>query len=356
MSSAPDCLNALLAKQFCELAHSLGDSDAPVDFSNAQEDIERWHNAICEPVDPKVAKYAKAVTRIIGETATMFFAVQYKDAVALRRNDAITSIAPIPASDSADRARVWRTLHVMTMLGYAYHTMEPPRVPSPKDIESNIQQFRASKRAHGGKSSGKSGVGPMQRAFYDKLLETADLLPPQPRKALVERLHSIPVESHAQLSLSWSADPFQRRGEPFGKDVLTNADVQAFESVSEWSRVEAALRQLNDLSRVQKNIPTNMLSHIESYATDLAGKITSGDADLSNLNLQTIGEDVLKHCSEEDINGLANNIGSLLPALGSLQATVTQQAGLPADVAANPAMASAMASLLTATASAASAP
>ena len=70
-----------------------------------------------------------------------------------------------------------------------------------------------------------------------------------------------------------------------------------------------------------------MLGTIESYATDLAGKITSGDTDLSQLDLQSIGEDVLRQCSEEDMSQLANNISSLLPALGSLQQTVQAQAG-----------------------------
>lgn len=70
----------------------------------------------------------------------------------------------------------------------------------------------------------------------------------------------------------------------------------------------------------------SMLGTIESYATNLAGKITAGDAGLSSLDLQSIGEDVLRQCSEEDMSQPANNIGSLLPALGSLQQTVQAQA------------------------------
>ena len=341
-----DPLQTLLSKHFFELARSLPGTEATIDAEQASDAIGRWHNAVCEPVDAKVAKYAKAVSRILGESATVFFAIEYKDAAALRRNDTITSLVPLPTPDDEDRARVWRTLHVMTMLGFAYHKMEPPRVPTPNEIECNIQQHRAAKRSTATKGAVSSAFGPMQRAFYDKLLETAELLPPPARGKLLERLHATPVESHAQMCARWAASPFQRRGESFGNDVLTEEDLQAYEAIPDWSRIEPAMRQLNDLSRVQSNIPTHMLSQIETYATELANKITTGDTDLSNLNLQSIGEDVLKNCSEDDINGLASNIGSLLPALGSLQASVTQQAGLPASVATNPAMAAAMASLM----------
>jgi hypothetical protein len=116
--------------------------------------------------------------------------------------------------------------------------------------------------------------------------------------------------------------------------VLTPSEREEFISLDAagWERADAAFKQLNDLSRVQKHIPAAMLGKIESYASQLAGKITAGEQDLQGLDLQAIGEDVLRQCSEDDMNALASNIGDLLPALGSLQQTVQQQTGLMANL------------------------
>ena len=126
----------------------------------------------------------------------------------------------------------------------------------------------------------------------------------------------------------WAANPFVKRTVPFGGGVFATDELRGFESLdaARWAVAEGFFRQLNDLSKVQQNIPAGMLGTIENYANSLAGKITSGDADFSSLDLQSIGEDVLKQCSEEDMSQLGNNIGSLLPALGSLQQTVQSQA------------------------------
>ena len=94
---------------------------------------------------------------------------------------------------------------------------------------------------------------------------------------------------------------------------------------------EFTREQLNDLARVQKHIPAGMLGSIESYASELASKITAG-ADLASLDLKSIGESVLSGCSKADVDALANNIGDLLPALGSLQAMVQQQTGVTPDI------------------------
>lgn len=331
MSFAHTALNVMLARHLSEIMYLEKGEDIPDGFDSLKC-AKDWHTALCEPCNPKVAKYAKAVTRIVGEPAMLFFAIAYKDSTTLGQADALSSMIPLPNrhSDEAARAQSWKALHAMAMISFGLVGVDPPRVPSPTEIEANIHQFRAIKRSQSNKnSSAPSAPGSMQRAFFDKLLQMADFLPKKEKKKMQDRLHAIPIAQHSELSRAWAANPFAMRGSVFGGDALTEEEWAAFTCIdgASWQKVEHGFKQLNDLTKVQQNIPAPMLSQIEAYATKLAGEITSGNADLSTLNLQAIGEDVLANCSEEDINGLASNMGSLIPALGSLQAQVNQQAG-----------------------------
>ena len=322
-------LGEILTGHFCELLAYERDEEG---YEADDALVKRFFTILNEPVNPKHAKYAKAVGRILkGEQATLFFAVEYRDAESLKASDSFMECFPGFLGDGADekrRARTWQTLRAMARLCYTIQSVEPPAVPTRAEIEANISQFRASKqRAKTARPAG--GSGSMQRAFFEKLLETTSALPASRGDACRARLHAIPTHEHGAVCAKWAEHQFTCRSEPFGSDIFTSEEQGAFASLeaSKWNVVETHFRQLNDLSKVQQNIPSSMLGTIENYATSLAGKITSGDADLSNLDLQSIGEDVLRQCSEEDMTQLANNISSLLPALGSLQQTVQAQAG-----------------------------
>lgn len=324
-----DELHEILTRHFCELMAFEREEE---EYEEDEALVRKFFSTLNEPVNPKTAKYAKAVGRILqGEQATLFFAVEYRDAESLKSSDAFAECFPdfLRGADEERRARAWTTLRAMARLCYTIQSVEPPSVPTRAEIEANIAQFRALKHRAKGTAAGGGGSGSMQRAFFEKLLEATSVLPTAVGSACRERLHAVPTQEHAALCLKWAEHPFAGREAAFGGGVFTAEELDAFAGLepSKWHAAEGQLRQLNDLSRVQQNIPSSMLGTIESYATNLAGKITSGDADLANLDLQSIGEDVLKQCSEEDMAQLANNIGSLLPALGSLQQTVQAQAG-----------------------------
>lgn len=323
-------LKEILTRQFCELLAYERDEE---EYEEDDALVSRFFAMLNEPVTPKKAKYAKAVGRISGgEPVTLFFAVEYRDAESLKSSDAFVDCFPdfMRSENDSRRSRSWQTLRAMVRLCFTIHGVEPPRVPTRADIESNISQFRA-KKQHAKKSgTGVDGSGSMQRAFFEKLLETTSVLPVSIAKTCRERLHAIPTQQHASMCMKWVDHQFSSRCEPFGDDIFTREEQEAFAALdaSRWPAVEAQFRQLNDLSKVQQNIPSSMLGTIEKYATNLASKITAGDTDLSSLDLQSIGEDVLQQCSEEDMSQLASNIGSLLPALGSLQQNVQSHAGM----------------------------
>lgn len=317
-------LKTILVRHFCEL----------MAFGNNEDEYEedpalakQFFTALNEPVDNKTAKYAKAVARILtGEQATLYFAIEYRDAASLVASDAFREYVP----HFKESVRGWQTMRTMAQLCFLIQGVEPPRVPGRAEIEANISQFRMLKRTKSVATGSGVGSGSMQRAFFEKVLETASILPTNVGVVCRERIHAIPREEHASLCVQWSENPFTTRDSDFGGTVYTADERDAFRSLDggKWSQAEQSFRQLNDLSRVQQQIPSSMLGTIENYATELAAKISSGEADLSSIDLQSIGEDVLKQCSEDDMSQLANNIGQLLPALGSLQQTVQSQAGV----------------------------
>lgn len=326
-------LKSVLTRHFCELM-ALATNSA----EGCQEDpelVDRFFSSLNEPVG-KTAKYAKAVNRILkGEHPTLFFALEYHDAESLGASDSFRECIPSLPASSGDprRARTWQTLRVMARLCYTIKSVEPPRVPDRDEIEANIRQFRAARRAKaaggGAAGGGASSQGSMQKAFYEKLIEVSQILPGAVGAACRERLHAIPVQEHADLCVRWSEDPYVSRNAPFGGSTFTRDERAAYTELdgAKWAQAEAAFRALNDLSSVHRHIPSEMLGTIENYASALAGKITSGETDLANIDLQSIGEDVLRQCSEDDMSQLANSMHQLLPALGSLQQTMQQQAG-----------------------------
>tara|TARA_B100000683_G_scaffold212525_1_gene207394 strand:+ start:123 stop:1247 length:1125 start_codon:yes stop_codon:yes gene_type:complete len=291
--------------------------------------VERWYEMMLEPADPKVARYAKAVTRLLGEPANLGMAIQYKDEKSLGGSEAFRALLGLPSHREGEalRAQSWKALKFLSYLCFQVHDLEPPVIPTAAEIEANIKQFRANKQAKKCAPSGPAATASaMPKAFNEKLLAVVAMFPKEHSEATLSRIQK---EDAAQACQKWCSQPFQGRDQPFGGGVFTADELAALKQLDmeDWKVLEPQLKQLNDLSNVQSSIPTNMLSQIESYASDLASKISSGETDFSALNLQNIGEDVLRNCSEEDIAGLAGNIGSLLPALGSLQASVQSESG-----------------------------
>ena len=76
---------------------------------------------------------------------------------------------------------------------------------------------------------------------------------------------------------------------------------------------------MHSFAGVQTGIPTNMMSKIESTAHKLAGEIATGKTDMSSLNIADIGRTVLQDVDPSDMESFSQNMGNLLPMLGSLQ-------------------------------------
>ena len=199
-------LKDVLHRHFCELVALENDLD---EYEVDPALITRFMTALNEPVNPKKAKYAKAVSRILkltqGEQPSLYFAIEYRDMESLLASEAFREVVALKADASEPRRlQTWQTLRALARLAYQVEGAELPRVPSRGEIEANIQQFRAMKRAKNGAAQGGTS-GSMQRAFFEKLLEAASVLPPSAASAMRERLHAIPTQETRRSARSGRA-------------------------------------------------------------------------------------------------------------------------------------------------------
>ena len=77
------------------------------------------------------------------------------------------------------------------------------------------------------------------------------------------------------------------------------------------------LTRLNDLSAVIGNIPSGMMTHIETMAAMLATDLQSASVDMSNIDLARLGEQVLSKCTDQDMSHFADNLDNLMPVVQS---------------------------------------
>jgi hypothetical protein len=295
-----------------------------------------WSEAISEPLDDTDVKYTKALKRILGEDPTVYHAIAYKDAKTVDSNDTIRSLldTKLQACAQENHYAAWKAMSTLSILSYMIHDVELPRVPSHGEIECNIKQHRSARKRV---SDGNKGLqcGSMSAAFLQNLSDIAKLLPSPSQEAMIARINGLSVAEKSTVCSRWVMSPYCGVGDVFGDGVLIDTERHAICSEDVITKAEPILRKLNDVAKVQKGIPENMLGKIEEYATRIAGKITSGDTSLEGLDMQKIGEEVLQTCSEEDMAKLADNIQNIIPALGSLQQSMcgdTSSHGVPLPV------------------------
>lgn len=83
----------------------------------------------------------------------------------------------------------------------------------------------------------------------------------------------------------------------------------------QWELLDKAV----GLATMQDAIPQPMMQGIESVANQLVKDLAAGKADLSNLNIEAIGKQVLSNVAPNEVSDFANNLDKILPALQRLQ-------------------------------------
>lgn len=295
-------------------------------WSEGDDAAERWHTLMSRTV-PKGIRYARALQRILGYEPTLYTVVEYKD-VALFLDDEFATVVRSPL-DAAD----WRGLAAANRLVACALGHDLDRVPTRDEIQQNIQTSKAAKKA-----ADTSSVSQACKGAYSELAEhlhdaaaceavrerAAATDDRELTAAWAEMLQSRPgfvdecTRRAAPPAAAWTAVPQAARLPLVG--ALSTAAAPA------WSQID----QLNSYAKISSNIPTGVMSRIETMASKLASDLHSGSVTMDTLNLQNIGEQVLSNCDAAELSKMSENIGDLLPVLTQMGAAMPGGlAGMP---------------------------
>lgn len=285
--------------------------------------IDVWFNHMMTPLHPKKTKYAKAIERITKSTPCMYHALMYRDAVALEQNDRSEICKKIglfekirdPRLGDREKQDLWKALEMVTNACFEAKDMPLPHVPTREDIQANIRARR------GGDDEGPS----MYKAFAAQMNKMCTAL------NMMSPLEGCDEASIKQWMGRWHKFASETTDGTKNSELCAQNDERVLASLTErFPEFDLSTKDVTDIvwkdinnllgfSAVSENIPTKMMGRIEDMASRLAADIYEGRADMSSMNLSDIGQQVLSGCTEEDMSKFADNIDTLLPALGTLQ-------------------------------------
>ena len=84
---------------------------------------------------------------------------------------------------------------------------------------------------------------------------------------------------------------------------------------------------LNTYAELYCAIPSNVLGKLESMAGDIGERLASGNLDLSTLDINKLGEDIVKGMSEKDLQEFTDSAEHICKVLGGLAKDLPTEAG-----------------------------
>ena len=315
--------------------------------------LRQWHGYLLTPLDEASVKYAKPVNRILAQRGveggcTMYHAFAYGDVDSaagegnpLARYINLSEILA-DASFADSRDATLRYLREINKAVYACLDEAPPVCPSRPEIAEEIRRHREEAAEAPAAVEGIT----MNGTIREVMLQLAGLSEqaggdPETIKAIrdeasprdwVQEWHEVmrePGEGHATLYEACSQEAYGALAAAVSPESLPGKLRLPELLEAHPEEAKALLSQVNVLTQVHGNMPGSMRNRIEETAQRLAGQIMNGEASLSSLDLNEIGNQVLEGCNPEDLSSLADNIGSLLPELaGNMQLLQQASAGM----------------------------
>jgi hypothetical protein len=269
------------------------------DEARMADGIEKWCAGMQTPL--KKAKYAKAVQSITGSPATVYHAFAYRDMDAADASfEALQSLAlpeKVKSMDADTRAVFWQYLDELNK--HAVRT--PPEVPTSEAIAADIARRRAQSQ----------GGGPvLHHGVAEVWTQLCGCAPSRDDLADVASAKEEEGDEKSIADLCRARDPRgpERLAQHFPELKVPLTDEQ-------WSLLDKAL----GLACMEHAIPKPMMGAIENVASQLVKDLTSGKADLANLDLEAIGQQVLTKVSPDEMSSFASNLDKILPALQGMQ-------------------------------------
>ena len=317
-----------IAKMFPECSNT---SELKIMFENVYkndakkitETLNTWMENIMNPLNKKV-KYHKAMERILKTEGCVYHACCYNDIDSLE----ISSVSNVMkdtdifnkyrSMNENDRKMFWKYIQNLNEHCFVALDKTPPTVPTRDDIQNNIKSKKTNETEQ------PSMVNAFQVSFNKLCL----------KMNCTELLKDEPDDKIQKYMSQWNNFTKKICNEKRISTLCEEKDNAVFEElVKEFPEINNSnfeiteeiwtnITQLNGYSAVGNNIPTKMMGRIEDMANRLAEDIVNGKADLSQMDLSDIGQQVLSGCDESEMSQFANNIEELLPALKGFHKTV----------------------------------
>lgn len=295
-----------------------------------EKSLQIWYDSINTPIKKGCAKYAKAVLSITGSPATVYHAVEYHDVDAVHAScENIVSLDfPAKLANMSPEQVVifWQYFEELNKNCFKALRKDTPRVPTTQEISNDI----ARRKASGGKGasssapgSGENGGTGLHQGIGEiwRQLQVSRGVEVKPFDDTIrKRLHDASKctvdgdSSNIPLLDAWKQhDPnalstMLRLFPEFG------CETDAFTS-EQYAHVD----KMFNLIVMEGSIPSGMMRGIEVMASKLVDDIACGNTDLSELNIEKIGQEVLAGVCQSDIDSFAQNVDKIMPALQNLK-------------------------------------
>ena len=287
------------------------------------EGLTVWLENMEEPLAKKV-KYCKALDRILANEegsitgGSVYHAICFKDMDALYQSSTSKVLGRMALDEKvlldgwtpADTECMWKYMHEINRAAYDGLGKVPSRVPTRDEITRNIKSH---KRQSDDTHSMSRAFSVAVRSLCESRTKTSDL-----DDAAVEAFRN------GFKALCASDSTVTRRIDSRDASataaLMTNAAVavvvgsDAPMSNTEWQ----LLSQVSGLVQVDGAVPSQMMSSIENYAQNLAADVMEGRKDLSSLNFEEMGQEVMATLNKDDVDKLADNVDNLMPMLQTL--------------------------------------
>lgn len=303
--------------------------------------ISEWYKYLQSPLS---AKYSRSVERILREkndetanTCTMYHAFVYGDMkAALDAPNPIEKCMDIkatltdPTFDQESKDAMLKYIRALNDCVYGCKGQPPPYCPSRDELSADIKRHKSSS-----KPSNNSN-GRLSNAFTSVLSTLAS----GADNGNPELIAALAAESEEESSRDWIAEWHREMSNqtPQGTTLYVAVSSDDFEALKHSTgyhllgglciydqvhhldadrRTETRemVAHLNVLAQVHTSVPLQMRDRITEVAGQLATDILEGHRDITTIDLNQMGKDVLEGCNSEDLSSLADQIGSLLPVL-----------------------------------------
>lgn len=280
------------------------------------EGLRKWVDAMQTPLVKGCAKYMKAVQSIIGEPATVYHAISYRDATAADATSEVLRDLSLPEKLKNDTTMskencdvFWEYLVELNKQAYAALRKTPPVVPTKQQIADDI-----AKRKGGGASAAPSSS--FKTSIYDQWTCICEQRKAKlPEEATPEQVSTDLAAAGLHLCSTSGKTVGEAPAEPEAFQYLCERFPYLDASCPPSDETANALTQLFGMVSMNHNIPTDMMKGIESVASKLAEDISNGKTDLASIDMEKIGKEVLSQVSETEVDAFASNMSALLPVL-----------------------------------------